>query len=144
MRGSSGERERGEEKDRKQRERDNQRKKERMESQHLSVCVCVCACVCLCTLYPSQQWNICPLPSCMRQCPVTMTLSAIFCHFVFACDVLCVCKCARACVCVCNPPFFCVRLFVHMIVLVCVSALASFPDYVTLSACLNSWVGSHC
>lgn len=99
------------------RETDNQRKKERTGSQHSSVCVCVC----LRALFPSQQLNICPLPSCMRQCPVTMTLSAIFCHFVFACDVLCVCVCVRVQVRVCNPSSVCVCVFVRMIVLVCVS-----------------------
>lgn len=64
----------------------------RWKSTFWSVCVCVHAC-CI----PHSSWNICSLCSCVRQCPVTMTLSAFFCHFRFACDVLRACFSVRNC-----------------------------------------------
>lgn len=72
--------------------------------------------------------QICPFLSCMLQCPVTITLSAVFWHFVFACDVLCM---------------DCVSVIPHLFVCVCLcngNVLVCLTPLLTLSACLISWV----
>lgn len=96
---------------------DSQRKKEKTE-----VNISECMCVCFCMLYPSQQLNICSLRSCMCHCPVTLTLSAVFCHFVFAP--------AAVCVYVCNWMCLCVRLRCH----ICLSV--HLCTWLTLLGCL--------
>lgn len=96
---------------------DSQRKKEKTK-----VNISECMCVCFCMLYPSQQLNICSLRSCMCHCPVTLTLSAVFCHFVFAP--------AAVCVYVCNWMCLCVRLRCH----ICLSV--HLCTWLTLLGCL--------